>query len=506
MKYKAFGIAMTAVMLLCALAATAFEAEEGPYRYHQHLAARQPDASCDCDGSELCTHLPIIRIDTGGQDIPGEVIRDENDHAVGFTTTSTGAEEILVTLETVEQEGAWHHASDEADQSSKAFFRIRGNSSRSFDKKSYRIKLVTDETGLENEDLPLLGMAPDNDWALHGPFLDKTLMRNYMWMNLSGEIMGYAPNVRFCEVILDGEYQGVYLLMETVKESDYRLDLSDYEPGSLENSYLLLLDEAEEDVVILDNYTWYTHQQEFGADSKTGFQIRYPREIDLTPEVVEWIQRDISRVERGLYSADMVLGRYDYASELNVDSFVDYYILQEFLANNDAFSRSTYLYRDVRGTLHVGPVWDYNNVLDNFIRPFSFHDFLLANRSWYGRLMTDDAFVERVIDRYRQLRQGILSEDALFTYIDEVVEYLGPAIRRNDTVWGYSYDPDLVDPHAHRIPDEGQTMAEVNPINYEDAVYRMKIYIRSRGNWMDENIETLRQFCHPSKTASQRVE
>lgn len=493
-------------MLFCALAASALETEEGPTRVHQHLSSRGPDAGCDCDGTELCTHLPIIRIDTGGQEIPGAVIRDENDHQVGYTTTDAGASEISVRLETVEQEGVWHHASDQADQDAWALFRIRGNSSRSFDKKSYRIKLVADETGSENLPLPLLGMSSDNDWALHGPFLDKTLMRNYMWMNLSAEIMGYAPDVRFCELILDGEYQGVYLLMETIKEDTYRVDLSDYEEDAAESSYMLLLDAAEDGLMILDNYTWYTHQTEFSEDSKTGFQILYPNELDLTPEVVDFIQRDLSQIERGLYSSDMVLGRYDYASEIDVDSFVDYYILQEFLANNDAFSRSTYLYRDVRGKLHVGPVWDYNNVLDNFIRPFSFHGFLLANRGWYGRLMTDEDFVNLVIARYRQLREGILSEEHLYQYIDEVVEYLGPAIERNDTVWGYSYHPELVDSHARRIPDEGDTLADVNPSSYEDAIARMKEYLRARGNWMDENIETLLQYCHPSKTASQRVE
>ena len=71
MKYKVFGIAMAVLMLVCALAATAAEAKEGPYRVHQHLTARQPDAGCDCGGTELCTHLPLVIIDTGGEEIPG---------------------------------------------------------------------------------------------------------------------------------------------------------------------------------------------------------------------------------------------------------------------------------------------------------------------------------------------------------------------------------------------------------------------------------------------------
>ena len=229
MKYKLLGSAMAVLMLLCALGASAVDRDSGANRYHQHLSAPVPREECGCGGEDLCTHLPIIRIETGGQEIPGSIIRDPEDEDVvlGYTTTETGAEEILVSIETVETEGVWHHASDEADQSGLAWFRIRGNSSRNFPKKNYRIELVADETGTQNLELPLLGMDPDNDWALHGPFLDKTLLRNYVWMNLSAEIMGYAPEMRFCEVLLDGEYIGVYVLRQTITRDEYPVDLRD---------------------------------------------------------------------------------------------------------------------------------------------------------------------------------------------------------------------------------------------------------------------------------------
>lgn len=516
-KYKLISVGMILIMLLGTAAVNSADKDSGGGRYHQHLDAVVPSESCTCDGSELCTHLPVIRIDTGGQYIPGEIIRDEEGNTVGFTTSESGEEDILVRIETVEKEGVWHHASDEADQSTLSRFRIRGNSSRNFPKKSYRIDLVTDEAegGVsQNREVSLLGMNPDNDWSLHGPFLDKTLMRNYMWMNLSAEIMGYAPNVRFCELILDGEYAGVYVLMETVKEDDYRVDLNNADAGAGAYSYLLEMDGvAEGDTLssggteaIAESYTWYTHQMEFDESYTTAFCIRYPREEELTDEVIDYIQRDVSRVERGLYSSDMITGRYDYEREIDVDSFVDYYILQEFLAVNDAFSRSTYLYRDIRGKLTIGPVWDYNNVLNNFFHEFSRSGFLLENRSWYGRLMTDEGFVQRVIDRYRQLRQSILSDEYLDSYIDDVIEYLGPAVERNDEVWGWSYDPELLELRQRREPDGDETLAEANPSSYEDAVSRMKGYMFSRAEWLDEHIEDLYQHCHRSRNASQWVQ
>ena len=185
---------------------------------------------------------------------------------------------------------------------------------------------------------------------------------------------------------------------------------------------------------------------------------------------------------------------------------MDYYILQEFLANNDAFYRSTYFYKDVRGKLVAGPVWDYNNILDNFFRTFDSEGFMLSNRSWYGRFMADESFVQRVIKRYRYLRETYLSEEYLLSYIDEVLEYLGPAIERNDEVWGYSYDPNALEFGQYRHEDETHTLEEVNDSSHEEAVERMKQFLMDRGAWLDTHIEDLKQYCHPSKTAAERVE
>ena len=99
MKYKALGMAALVLMICCTLAVSALERQTGVTRYHQHLSAEVPQETCACDGTELCTHLPIIRINTGGQEIPGNVIRDENDIVVGYTTTPDGMAEIVVTLQ-----------------------------------------------------------------------------------------------------------------------------------------------------------------------------------------------------------------------------------------------------------------------------------------------------------------------------------------------------------------------------------------------------------------------
>ena len=116
-------------------------------------------------------------------------------------------------------------------------------------------------------------------------------------------------------------------------------------------------------------------------------------------------------------------------------------------------------------------------------------------------------FVERVISRYRQLRQGVLSEEYLLAYQKDIETWLGSAVDRNFSVWGYTFDPNQVSNQERRFPaiGSGDTSRDVNPSSYEEAVEWMMDYIVDRGQWMDEHIDSLRQYCHPSYSANQRV-
>ena len=99
---------------------------------------------------------------------------------------------------------------------------LHGKSSLSFPKKSFRIE-TQDSIG-ENKNISLLGMPKENDWILYAPYSDKTMMRNALSYTLSGEISGYAPRVRYCELILNDAYHGVYVLTEKIKRDKNRVD------------------------------------------------------------------------------------------------------------------------------------------------------------------------------------------------------------------------------------------------------------------------------------------
>lgn len=491
-------------IVVCALLLHSMDHGEDRVRYEQHLSQPGEEQLAKevkrPESSGLVTHLPIISIETGGQKIPGRAIVNSDDAIIGTEKNEDGQDRIIGRLETREKENQWHQPTDDADKESDIFIHVRGNSSRGFDKSSYRIELVKAKNPEEKNKLSLLGMEQSSSWALHGPFLDKTLIRNYMWMNLSAQIMGYAPNVRFCELLLDGEYQGLYVLMETVEVSEERLSLTQYTPGDLVMSYVVQLGSIRELSKSIDTFSFYTKRLE----PRKRMEIAYPGTRYQTEQVKEYINTDISEIEKAIYSYEAGNDPDFYVEYLDEDSFVDYYILQEFLGNNDTFSASTYFYKDVRGKFSIGPVWDYNNVLDNYFFPMPSEQFFLSDRGMYSQLMKSERFVKKVIRRYRELRKGILSEEHLRTYIQQTEDWLGTAVERNFSVWGYTFDWEKIPIHSRRrkVPGSSQTESDVNASSYEEANEWMIDYMVARGAFMDRHIESLRQYCQPSKNAN----
>ena len=170
-----------------------------------------------------------------------------------------------------------------------------------------------------------------------------------------------------------------------------------------------------------------------------------------------------------------------------MSSFVDYFILNEFTCNYDAGWLSTYIYRDVRGKYKMC-IWDFNSACYNYSHPVAEpQHFELQYNVWYYMLSKDEKFINAVIDRYRELRQGILSDEYLCAYIDDVTAWLGDAVERNFSVWGYTLEKDMLSP------------AWRNPHSHAAAVAQMKRFCIERGAWMDENIDILRQYSHESK-------
>lgn len=482
MKYKVAGAAVCLLALIAAICAPLFLTQEQSGRYHQHLEQAGYTPCTNHDGSVFCTHLPLLQIETGGVEIPG---RSVDGSETNVTVAADGSDYILCTLSVTDHEQENNHCSDAPDLTAAAQINVRGRSSRAFEKAGYALRLV-DGQG-ENAPQALAGMDAHHEWALHGPYLDKTLIRNYMWYNLAGEMMDYAPNVRFCEVILNGDYQGVYVLTETITAGDNgsRLDLTVDRKDNTFSGYLLRCDSGSRTPMKnVDTFSVYAYR------FPNKINIEYPGATNLTSEMAEAIRQDFSAFEKTMYSFDYHSDTYGYETLIDVESFVDYFILNELTLNYDAGWLSTYIYKGIDERYRMC-IWDFNSACDNYQESIqNSSGFQFQYNLWYVMLMKDPGFVNAILDRYEELRQGVLSDRFMNTYIDETIAFLGPAVERNFAVWGHTFEEryDMLQP------------AERNPRSFDEAVADLKEALFERSGWMDGNIHVLQQYSAESKT------
>lgn len=438
--------------------------------YNTHIE----DTNLSIDSSTFSSKLPIVNITTNGQTIPGKPNKDEKIETIPNVT-------IQATMQIFEKEDTLHTLQQKPDLESSIQIRVRGNSSRHFDKTGYLFKFL-DNKGLEEEH-KVMGMDKADTWVLHAPFLDKTLMRNYMWYNLSNQIMDWAPDVRYCEVFLDGKYTGLYVMEEQISVGKGRVDVSKYDERTNVSSYIVCVDRPSiNDAAYLNNFTRYSRLMSY------RMEVKYPGESKLTPELVDYISKDFSKFEKALYSFDYSSNVHGYKQYIDVNSFVNYLLINEISQNTDAGMFSTYLYKDITGKLKLS-TWDFNNSVNNYIETSqSVEGFFMQHRTWFSMLMKDDDFVGKVISRYKDLRKKMVSNDAITTYIDDVKNYLGSAIDRNFKVWGYTFLPE-----KNLLQGEGREIT-----SYDMAIEKYEKRLLERVHWMDEHIEDLYSYSHES--------
>ena len=485
MKYKLIGLFAAALTLIAVIIISKSMPEDNGERYIEHISAEEKTVCTSLGDDVFCTHLPIVSIDTNGAEMPGKPIYDDNYNVIDYTLAQDGTTTVKASLDVISGENTYNHLTDTPADTGEVMIRVRGHSSRRFEKANYFIRFVNEDG--TNNPKEFLGMDSHHEWALHGPFLDKTLIRNYMWYNISGEIMEYSPNVRFFELVLNGEYRGLYLAVETITagKEGARLSLSVNKKDNTFSGYALRLDwgdtEEENKLYPFTNYT---------TIAKTQHELVYPGTSNMTPELKEAIKDEFSLFEKSLYSYDYNNERYGYKKYIDTASFVDYFLINELTCNYDAGALSTYIYKDTTGKYKMC-VWDFNSACDAYQeRAMETDDFLLVSCLWFHMLFMDDDFTDSVVKRYRELRKTVFSEEYLFGFIDDTVEYLGDAVDRNYGRWGYTFDKeyDLLHP------------TDRNPRSYEESVEQVKEFLRKRLAFMDENIEALKQFSAESKT------
>ena len=409
------------------------------------------------------SNLPLIIIDTYGAEIPDE---PRIPAYMGIIDNDSGVNQLT---------------DDFNDYDGHITIERRGNSSQWNDKRPYRFETV-DQDG-ENNNVELLGMPEENDWVLYAPWQDKTMIRNVLAYQLSNDMGRYASRTRYVELYLNGDYQGIYVLMEKIKRDNDRVNISKLNPEEIEGDdltggYILKFD-------------WF-----FTGDNIGGFQsdndgitynYHYPKPSDIVPEQEEYIQNYIDDFENIMLSSNYADSITGYPSRMNVESFVDFILVQELAKNVDAYRLSTYIYKDkdsIDNRLTAGPVWDFNHGFGNcdYGQTWEPENWLLEYNPeggdqmsfWWELLWQDENFREKVSDRYSELRSNIFSESHIFEIIDNSVVDMGESINRNFLKWpvlGIYLWPNF------QVFD-----------TYEEEILYLKSWISQRLSWMDSQI------------------
>ncbi|WP_240377927.1 CotH kinase family protein [Bacillus piscicola] len=448
-------------------------------RYHQHEEWNTAVQTA-LDSSDSKTHLPVIKIDTAGQQIPSNRIKGSKTNSLA----EDGEGEIETTFTLYQGESS--------PISLLTNIHYRGNSSQSFRKKSYSLQFV-DQNNKEKA-VTLLGMEADNNWALHGPYLDRSFIRNYVAMNIAGEMMPYAPDVRFVELFIDESYEGLYLLMEKVTKGEGRVPLTTPETNSRQTSYIVEVDRPDKMKYRLNEFVSYTNKS-----YPSGTEFIYPTGKQYTEERQQFVERDFSYIAHSIYQIPYAQEGDRYQDLLDVQAFYDYFIINELFRNVDAGRYSTYFYRDMRGKL-TPVVWDFNNSLNNYQSTvFDETGFSLTQRIFYEQLLQDEDFVNGLIRRYDTLRKTKLKTERLHHYMDETVAFLGDSITRNNERWRNMYDLTEYDTFNYLRP------MERNVTSHQEAVQQMKRYVGKRAAWLDAHIGTLHQYAHPSRHSHESI-
>ena len=408
------------------------------------------------DLGKFSTTLPVIYMNTKGQQILKENV------ICGNIALLDGNEEA-------------QSVSAVPNSIYRATIKYRGASSYSkFDKKQYRIKFY--KNSKENEKkVSLAGMGANSEWVLNGPYLDKTLIRNKLVYDLARELNGWAPDTRFVELFVDGEYQGVYLAVEPVTNGESRLRLAEFGLLSGETAYVVnrdRIDTGTEEIETWGKTEGYTYN---------ALYIRYPSKNKITEKQKEYIKNDISEFEQVLYGENFKDKRTGYQAYIDLDNWVDYFIINEFAMNYDAGNLSTYVYKELGGKLQLA-AWDFNNGFDNYQWFHTETDRLYTvENSWFDKLWQDENFREHVCERYGQLRKTTLSDEHIAEKIASYQEELGDAVDRNFKVWGYSFNEALL----AGTSKEG-TSRDIG--SYEEAMEQLTDTIRERLEYLDKEL------------------
>jgi hypothetical protein len=417
------------------------------------------------------SNLPIIVINTNGQEIP-----DDPKITADMGIVYNG-------------EGVRNKVTDPFNHyNGKIGIEVRGQSSQMFPMKSYSIELW-DNAGA-SLDKSLFGLPKESDWVLYAPYTDKTLMRNFLAYTFSREMGHWAANCRYVEVVVNGDYKGIYVFMEKIKRGSGRVPVSkiattDVSGDAVTGGYIFSIDKEADG--------WYSAV--YPPYGTSGQNIRYsyiyPKLTSIVTAQQNYLKSYVDSFEAALKGdqfQDKITGWRKFADEA---SFIDYSIVNELSRNVDGYRLSAYFNKDRQskgGNIFAGPAWDYDLAFRNanYCRgaettgwAYQFNrdcpqDFWQVPFWWY-QFEKDSAYQSAFRCRWKQVREASLSDTRIFKLIDSVVALTAEARTR----------------HFQRWPILGQYIwpnPQPIPATYDGEITSLKEWLTARISWISSAI------------------
>jgi hypothetical protein len=343
----------------------------------------------------------------------------------------------------------------------------RGNSTWDMPKKPYSLKL--------SKKTSLLGMPEHKRWALLANYSDKTLLRTDVAFKM-GEILkdklGWTSRSQHLQLYMNNQYQGAYQLVEAIKIDANRVDIKEITKKNPQRGYILEIDVRA--------------QETFHFTTTKGIVVNCSDPDEDLDELIqgdtqtlfEKIKADVQHVEDVLYSDDFKDSNEGYRKYIDVDSFVDWYLVNEIAKNRDAcFNYSVYMYYDSeKGKYCMGPLWDFDIGLgnDGETECGNPEGFYIKYSNWISRLFEDPYFVSLLKARWDTKKDDFI---ALQQYINDRANYLKKSQVHNFKKW------DILGQHVW--PNKVVTGSYQGELDY------LKAWLTNRISWLDTAIDGL---------------
>lgn len=294
--------------------------------------------------------------------------------------------------------------------------RGRGHSSWKAAKKPYKIKL--------SEKTALLGMPKNKHWALLKPS-ENTIAGLYLGQLMN---MSWTPSTRPIEVVLNGDYIGLYFLTETIRIDKNRVNIyeqhdNETDPELIKGGWLVEVDNYLDDnqITIPENKEW-------------NLTLKYHSPDNLSNIQLQWLINEFKAINKAIYTSDKTSTEWE--KYIDVESMARFFILQEIMDNPDGFHGSFYLHKDLQNDAKwiAGPIWDlvcYNREKTDYTFRMKVHYGFTPH--WIGEIIKYDNFCKSVGNIWHEIYPDKLSE--IYSHIDNEILPLDKAWENDCKRW-----------------------------------------------------------------------